>query len=72
MLLKIVKKSVETFNTWSKNIPVVVRIGARHISDAGILVEMAPKRVTRVDVAKVAKGDPGATKNMVMKTIDCW
>lgn len=50
----------------------MVRIGARHISDAGILVEMAPKRVTRVDVAKVAKGDPGATKNMVMKTIDCW
>lgn len=50
----------------------MIRIGASHISDAGVLVEMAPERITGVDVAKVTEGDPGTTEDVVMETIDCW
>lgn len=50
----------------------MVCIGTSHISDAGVLVEMAPERVTRVNVAKVTKGDPRTTKNVVMETVNRW
>lgn len=50
----------------------MVRVAANHITDTSVLVKMAPERVTGIDVAKVTKGDPGTTKDVVMKTINCW
>ena len=50
----------------------MIRVVTSNVSYAGILVEMAPERVTRTSVCEVAKGDPGAAQNVVVETVDEW